>query len=171
MIGKRFGKLRVLRKSESQSPSRDYLFECLCDCGTICLMRASYLKSGNTKNCGCVQKEKSKNRSTTAVFATYKNNAKNRGLKFLLTRKQFEKLIDGNCFYCGNEPLNVLKRGSSVIIYNGIDRLDNNIGYEKDNCVTCCKICNRAKNNMGFVDFLQWIKQISNNYKEVQGGK
>ena len=39
------------------------------------------------------------------------------------------------------------------VSYNGIDRLDSSLGYTKDNIVTCCKICNYAKNKMKFEDF------------------
>lgn len=33
---------------------------CECDCGTIKKVRKSHLLSGNSKSCGCLQKEKAK---------------------------------------------------------------------------------------------------------------
>ena len=33
------------------------------------------------------------------------------------------------------------------IKYNGVDRKFNKKGYEIDNVISCCKICNIAKNN------------------------
>jgi len=33
-------------------------------------------------------------------------------------------------------------------------------GYTKKNCVSCCKICNRAKSGMGFDDFMSWIRRL-----------
>lgn len=49
--------------------------------------------------------------------------------------------------------------------YNGIDRVNNDIGYIKNNCIPCCKICNRAKNSMSYDDFLNWIKILVKNNK------
>ena len=34
-----------------------------------------------------------------------------------------------------------------VLECNGIDRVDNNIGYTEENTVPCCEFCNRAKLN------------------------
>lgn len=36
-------------------------YKCQCECGTIKEVRADHLKSGNSKSCGCLQKEKVKN--------------------------------------------------------------------------------------------------------------
>jgi len=46
------------------------------------------------------------------------------------------------------------------LIYNGIDRVDNAIGYLTDNCVACCKVCNRAKLQMSKNEFFDHIKKI-----------
>lgn len=45
-------------------------------------------------------------------------------------------------------------------VYNGIDRMDNSLGYISGNVVTCCQICNRAKGAMLLEDFMLWIKQL-----------
>jgi hypothetical protein len=52
--------------------------------------------------------------------------------------------------------------------YNGIDRVDNFKGYEIDNCVPCCYICNYAKRDMSKDQFLAWVKRIyMNQYRKV----
>ena len=42
-------------------PTRDkkgYLkYKCQCDCGNICEVQGQYLRSGDTKSCGCLKKE------------------------------------------------------------------------------------------------------------------
>lgn len=43
---------------------------------------------------------------------------------------------------------------------NGIDRKDNQLGYEILNVVSCCKICNIAKNDMKICEFLSWIEVV-----------
>lgn len=45
-------------------------------------------------------------------------------------------------------------------IYNGIDRVNSDLGYSVKNCVTCCKDCNTAKMNMSIKDFLSMIERI-----------
>lgn len=55
--GQRFGKLIAIRPTAERIGS-SVVWECICDCGnTICVARSS-LKSGNTKSCGCLRKEK-----------------------------------------------------------------------------------------------------------------
>jgi hypothetical protein len=81
-------------------------------------------------------------------FNQYKNNAKYRGLIFELTKEQFEELIDGNCFYCGDKG-------------GGVDRVDNNIGYIVSNCVSACVICNRAKNKYSFEEYIDKCKKVA----------
>ncbi len=45
-------------------------------------------------------------------------------------------------------------------IYNGIDRVKNEVGYEVENCVACCKTCNIMKQGLSKEDFLNHIKGV-----------
>ena len=59
LTGKKFGKLTVLYRAEDYiQPSGQHkrMWHCKCECGNECNIRASDLKSGNTKSCGCFQK-------------------------------------------------------------------------------------------------------------------
>lgn len=47
-------------------------------------------------------------------------------------------------------------------MWNGIDRKNNDLGYVASNCVPCCVICNRGKNNMSYNDFVSYISRIKN---------
>lgn len=50
--GKKFNRLTVVSRCESG-------WECVCDCGSVVFnIPSDKLKSGNTKSCGCLQKEK-----------------------------------------------------------------------------------------------------------------
>lgn len=53
--GQRFGQLVVLR----QTPERDrwgrIWWECLCDCGQLCIVQGKRMQSGHTRSCGCRQ--------------------------------------------------------------------------------------------------------------------
>jgi hypothetical protein len=69
--------------------------------------------------------------------------------------------MKSNCNYCGIEPSNLFWKSYYNVNYNGIDRVDNLIGYEKHNLVSCCKTCNIAKNNNSEKDFLEWVKRVN----------
>ena len=47
------------------------------------------------------------------------------------------------------------------IMYNGIDRKDNNIGYIVSNCLPCCSWCNKAKLTNKYEDFLNYIERVA----------
>ena len=58
LSGQKFGKLLVLyRANDWIQPSGQHkkMWHCKCDCGNECDVRATDLKSGNTKSCGCYQ--------------------------------------------------------------------------------------------------------------------
>jgi hypothetical protein len=97
------------------------------------------------------------------VISHYKQAAKHRGLPWLLTRDEAKELFKGNCVYCGVEPMQEMRRENylnGVFIYNGIDRLDSNIGYTKTNCASCCKTCNYMKRTMGVEQFIAHCRKI-----------
>lgn len=64
LIGKRFGKLVVLERA-SNSESGRVRWLCKCDCKIEKVIRGDSLISGRTKSCGCLSKEKTKQRFTT----------------------------------------------------------------------------------------------------------
>ena len=99
------------------------------------------------------------------MFHAYQVSAKKRFLDFNLTIEEFKEIISGDCFYCGSPSQQLLKTGSHRFKYNGIDRIDNNKGYIKDNIVSCCKRCNFSKTSMLQKDFYQWIERLYINLK------
>ena len=101
-----------------------------------------------------------------ALFLSYKTKAKKRKLLFELTIEQFTKFTQKNCFYCNKIPSQIKRQNETYgeYVYNGIDRKNNNLGYTLENCVSCCKRCNIAKNNMSEWEFLQWLLEIQTHY-------
>jgi len=59
LIGKRFGRLMVIKRNGLLSNGKTNVkaWECLCDCGATVTVRGVCLRSGNTKSCGCYQDE------------------------------------------------------------------------------------------------------------------
>lgn len=174
-----FGKLLVIRRDFSSRKDHNPHWLCKCECGGETIVSISSLKKGETVSCGCFRLEQTKLRAKNlniknqgesalqSVKYTYKYNADKRDIEFKLTDEDFESFIFADCGYCGAGPSNKSKNryGNGDIIYNGIDRIDNAIGYEKSNCITCCHNCNRAKSKMSYKEFIKWIENIYNNSK------
>jgi hypothetical protein len=97
-------------------------------------------------------------------FINIKLVLKKRNLEFNITKEEFTAISQKNCFYCGLPPNKVFKAKKvyfGEFVYNGLDRLDNNIGYNLNNIVPCCFRCNRMKSNLSIEEFLTHIKIIS----------
>jgi hypothetical protein len=145
MTGLRFGRLVVVKRSRLSL--RGFLWKCKCDCdGKIIETRGDHLRSGNTRSCGCLQKEKVRatfyrhGAAHTREYHSWHSmiarccNPKTprfkdwggRGIK-VCRRWQFgENGKHGfECFYddMGDRPIG-----------KGIDRKKNNKGYSKSNC-------------------------------------
>lgn len=176
-IDQKFGKLTILGKGE-RNKNGQQLWLCLCECGNTISARSWHLRNGNYTSCGCMLAQRAtetflkyrKNYSSdfpygfNEVYSTYKKGAKCRNLEFVLSKDEFYTLSQKNCYYCDSLPNNKKSREKDFM-YSGIDRKDNNIGYTVDNSVACCKICNVAKNNLEFQDFLDQIEKIYTNLK------
>ncbi len=78
-------------------------------------------------------------------YSTYKRRAEEKyGGQAVISEEEFNSISSQCCYYCDKEGL------------NGIDRFDNNKGYQKDNCVPCCKHFNYVKGNLSKEDFDIW---------------
>jgi hypothetical protein len=55
--GERFGRLTIVRATDRRY-QRAILYDCLCDCGNTVYVRIALLRNGNTKSCGCLQRER-----------------------------------------------------------------------------------------------------------------
>jgi 5-methylcytosine-specific restriction endonuclease McrA len=100
------------------------------------------------------------------TLRSYRQNAQARGHAWELTKDDFRRLASVDCHYCGAPP-GVVAKGSARggdYVYNGLDRVDNALGYTPENVVTCCKICNHAKVDMSRDEFLAWIARLAKYY-------
>jgi hypothetical protein len=93
----------------------------------------------------------------------YKRGAEKRGLSFELTAEQFDSIVTGSCFYCGDGLTNVQKgqgKTSGNFSFTGIDRVDSEQGYTLKNSVSCCWMCNNMKGKTNKNKFLEHINKI-----------
>ncbi len=178
LVGERFGYLLVVEKIDdtiSSSGKNKYItYNCICDCGVIKAIKGASLTSKKTVSCGCYNKSKNKKEfgesSFNKLFRTYKRNAQKANRNFNLSVDDFKILTKGNCTYCGESPKSICSgvRSNGEYIYNGIDRVDNSIGYILSNCVSCCSTCNHSKATLTKEEFYNWIERVYNTLIEIR---
>lgn len=186
LTGLRYNMLIVIEKLPSRvygDKSKYYkkrMWLCKCDCGNTTEANTGVLTGNKKKSCGCLSAKSSiensiksryklakKDAGYRSIYNRYKNNASSRKLKFNLLFDDAVDIMNSNCHYCGIEPLNVFWKSYYDVQYNGIDRVDNSKGYEQGNVVSCCKMCNIAKNNNTEDEFLKWAKRLFD-YQELK---
>lgn len=174
LLGQKFYRLTVVERI-ANGPRGVVRWRCLCDCGVETEVRTAQLRDGTKKSCGCLLKDVLHARAKpgrggfSAAYACYRFTAKNRGFAFELSREAARRLMLQNCAYCGAAPSNVAKANGcslrtqevSTFIYNGIDRVNNDLGYTPENCVSCCSTCNRMKLDHSLEKFLDQVNRIA----------
>jgi len=107
----RYGKLTCICRVQKAYGKADWL--CQCDCGNFIIVRSTNLYSGNSKSCGCVAIEKSKNSIKIAAEAAWAVTT--------------EKLEPGQVF------------GPHNVIYLGPSHQKDSRGFRKDwfKCPLC----------------------------------
>ena len=91
-----------------------------------------------------------------------KQKALKRGLEWLLQPGEAYALITSPCHYCGSASGWPESR-------NGIDRVDNAVGYTVKNTVSCCRTCNTAKGTKTVVDFVAWVEKVHAHLSSQKG--
>jgi hypothetical protein len=170
LIGRTFGSWTIIgpsKTTQDKTGKNRILWLCKCSCGFEKFMYLGAVLAGNTSKCRtCGYKFTPRKgygiASHNIILGSYKRTAAARGLIWDISDIEFDVITKRDCFYCGSKPSNeyAANRKTGSFVYNGIDRVDNTRGYETDNVVPCCKVCNRAKSAMSQEDFLDWIKRV-----------
>lgn len=58
LSGQKIGRLLVVRKETAPMKRSGTHYVCHCDCGSVKTIHRSELRNGDTKSCGCIQREK-----------------------------------------------------------------------------------------------------------------
>ena len=140
LVGKKYGRLLVIKRSESLNGKTRWL--CKCDCGNECIVHDTSLKSGNTLSCGCYKAENAKR-----LYSTVRQNDKHlyavwNGIKQRCTNPNNSSYHNygGRGIKIYDEWANNYKSFYDWAIHAGyekgkeIDRIDNDGNYEPDNC-------------------------------------
>jgi hypothetical protein len=182
--GERFGRLvavryitKAERKDLSSSCDSSALWLCLCDCGETTTVRVSQLRRGTTQSCGCLARDRSRaalrakrppgvSSAVRRKYNAYRSNAKKLGRCFELSIQQMEELITQSCHYCGDPPSQKTciyrsRDPENTLTHHGIDRKDSTLGYIYNNCVPCCKYCNRMKWDMSLPQLRERMEKLA----------
>jgi hypothetical protein len=122
-----------------------------CVCGKVHNVK---YKNIHKKKCNCGYDVDSEFRP---LLHRYIRQAEKRGYQFKIKFEHFKHMVQSKCYYCGQEP----KQKMGDVLYNGVDRIDNTVGYELGNVVACCGTCNKAKGTMGAYEFEDWLERIN----------
>lgn len=147
VVGKVFGRLRVISRAESQNARAMWL--CQCECGTQTVVSGKRLRQGHTKSCGCLQRE-------SVGKKNYKHGCHDHRLYGIWTdmkkrcnnpkHRAFEHYGGRGISVCDEwqNSFDAFKQdmGAShdehIAVYGEndttIERIDNDKGYSPDNC-------------------------------------
>lgn len=172
--GRKIGELTVVGYSHSHvqpSGQKRAMWHVECSCGVSKAMSASSLTHGKTLSCGHVGAEKrakarllpDNQAEKNYVYLAYRGSALARGIIFDIEKQDFLEIIKMDCAYCGCGPSNMRKPRSSngsPFLYNGIDRIDSDLGYVLGNVTASCQRCNFMKGSLGRNEFIEHLKRI-----------
>lgn len=138
-----------------------------CVCGVEREIFGQSLRNGTSHGCGCTkykewsQKLRIPDAAIKHLISRYRSSAKERNITWLLNNFQAALIMGSYCHYCGVAPNRLHKtKLNSTIMTHGIDRVDSAIGYEFENCVPCCAMCNRMKSDFDKQSFIQQCARI-----------
>lgn len=171
LLNKTFGVLTVVSFNKWENGYQWY--NCKCNrCGNMVIVRADRIKSKTYIPQSCTNcyydllgektryryeskyklkgKEYEIAKKINSQLLKFKAGAKVRNISFELTDEEAKDTMKKPCYYCGE------------LISFGIDRVDSAKGYQKDNIVPCCGVCNIMKNSFSKETFLDRISKIYN---------
>jgi len=85
-------------------------------------------------------------------YVAIKESARKRKLLFELSLDDYLSFWGKPCGYCAGKTI------------NGLDRIDNDVGYTMKNVISCCYKCNRMKGVLSQKEFIAQCKLINNKY-------
>jgi len=148
LIGKKFDRLTVI-KLIGKNKHKQFIWECLCNCGNKTIVNTYRLKAGKVKSCGCLRTETTIKRSLK-----HGHNKRNKRSKTYATwAHMIQRCFDKNCKeyeYYGKRKITVCnrwnpKKGGSFENFlkdmgecpgkgYSLDKINNDGDYYEKNC-------------------------------------
>lgn len=145
LTGKVFGRLRVIERAGQAfyggEPKR--LWKCICTCGAERLVNTSQLTKGNTRSCGCLQRDTVISRNTKHGACKGKDGTGTYSSWCAMHTRCYNDKQPGYAQY-GGRGIRVCERWHNYQAFEAdmgkrppgtsIDRIDPNGNYEPGNC-------------------------------------
>ena len=142
LTGQRFGRLTVIKRDENNG--KKVMWLCRCDCGNETTVFSGYLRNGDTKSCGCLSKDKLRERRfkhgesrKTRLYNIWihikhrtSGKANEKRTKKWYTDKNIKMCEEWSDFRNFRDWANENGYDDSLTI----DRIDGNKGYSPENC-------------------------------------
>ena len=144
IVGCKYGRWTVSEEAAKKNGLRQFL--CRCDCGSVSVVGLRSLMSGNSKSCGCYNKDRiveyftthgegSSKQGITPEYRTWSEIKKRCCSSRPLYKKYYlEKGISVCREWLNNYEQFLSDMGRKPTPKHSIDRIDNSKGYSKDNC-------------------------------------
>jgi hypothetical protein len=178
LTGQKFGRLIVVKRAGTDN-HRNSTWLCKCVCDNEVIVNRCNLKSGNTKSCGCLNKEESSKyntihgKSNDRIYSIWK------GIKF---RCSYLKNYGGRGIKVCDEWLHNFQVFYDWALSNGyadnlsIDRIDNEGNYEPTNCrwATYRQQANNTRTNRFIIHngetntIAEWSRKTDINYSTLR---
>jgi len=178
-IGKKYPGTELLVLYKTKIKNR-VSFNVICSCGTQKVIRRSDLVAGSYISCGsadCKYSQQNIRKDKASLFrddaesfningsvlAKYKKNAEDRGYSFEITVEDIFSVWKKQGHKCALTGVS-LKCGTNSRNHNwSIDRIDNSVGYTKDNIHIVHKTINIFRNKFSIKEFVLMCNLVSNN--------
>lgn len=140
LTGQQFGRLTVVERAKNEG--REVRWLCKCECGNYCVVLRSDLRTGQTRSCGCLKSENSRNMLTshgmtgTRLYKIWANMKR----RCYSPKSQRYKHYGAKGIRVCDEWKNNFKNFAKWAYENGytenltLDRIDINKNYEPSNC-------------------------------------
>ena len=181
LTGQKFNRLTVIKRAKSNRHG-DTMWLCLCECGNTHTVWMKSLRNGGVKSCGCLGNEKRKTNCKTHGGANSSEYRVWQGIKDRChninswSYKDYGGRGIAVCDRWRNSFVNFLEDiGERPSAEYTIERTNNNLGYNKENCkwATIAEQANNKRSNVvidydGRIQTLaQWCRELSLPYDKI----
>jgi hypothetical protein len=140
LTGQKFNRLTAVSKQDSG------LWACVCECGNEVSVKTASLRNGNTKSCGCLQKEHASSSMTLMLKARRRDLGKPEDIPmsadYKVQRMEFQKTASKilerdnyRCTWCSSV-------GANLNVHHIIPwSVDEQKRFDPNNLVTLCVSC------------------------------
>lgn len=176
MVGMVFGRLTVVNM-ESRNYRGRAIWNCICTCGNTAEVLGDYLRSGDTKSCGCFKSDNAK-----SLYTKHGKEPKSEYRIWYHLRSRCNNVSDAAYKNYGGRGIKVCDRwqGDNGFVYfladmgkkpspkHSIDRVNNGGNYEPGNCrwATMKEQQNNRTNNriIEYNGFKGTVSQAADNF-------